>query len=66
MDGVPINDAHDNTSAQNNRISGNRDFANGASVINPDDVNHQCVGRCSYSTLRISGCGRCYPGYYQG
>ncbi len=38
VDGVPINDAHDNTSAQNNRISGNRDFANGASIINPDDV----------------------------
>lgn len=38
VDGVPINDAQDNTSAQNNRISGNRDFANGASVINPDDV----------------------------
>ncbi len=38
LDGVPINNAQDNTSAQNNRISGNRDFANGASVINPDDV----------------------------
>lgn len=38
LDGVPINNAQDNTSAQQNRISGNRDFANGASVINPDDV----------------------------
>ncbi|MBX2958301.1 MAG: SusC/RagA family TonB-linked outer membrane protein [Cyclobacteriaceae bacterium] len=38
LDGVPINNAHDNTSTQNNRITGNRDFANGASVINPDDV----------------------------
>ncbi|MFN5556534.1 MAG: SusC/RagA family TonB-linked outer membrane protein [Chryseotalea sp.] len=38
VDGVPINDNQDNTSAVGNRISGNRDFANGASIINPDDV----------------------------
>jgi TonB-linked SusC/RagA family outer membrane protein len=38
VDGIPINDAHDNTSAGGNRIAGNRDFANGAAVVNPDDI----------------------------
>jgi len=35
VDGIPINDAQDATTS---RISGNRDFANGSAVINPDDV----------------------------
>ncbi len=35
VDGVPINDEQ---TATGSRISGNRDFSNGASVINPDDV----------------------------
>ncbi len=35
VDGVPINDAQDNTTS---RITGNRDFAGGSAVINPDDV----------------------------
>ncbi len=35
IDGVPINN---NQTASGSRITGNRDFANGASVINPDDV----------------------------
>ena len=35
VDGIPINDAQTPTGS---RISGVRDFANGASVINPDDV----------------------------
>ncbi|WP_373073415.1 SusC/RagA family TonB-linked outer membrane protein [Zeaxanthinibacter enoshimensis] len=36
VDGVLINDAQ--TPGNGSRISGTRDFANGASVINPDDV----------------------------
>jgi len=35
VDGIPINNQQ---TATTSRISGNRDFANGASVINPDDV----------------------------
>lgn len=35
VDGIPINN---NQTVTGSRISGNRDFANGASVINPDDV----------------------------
>ncbi len=35
VDGIPINDSQDATTS---RISGNRDFANGAAVVNPDDV----------------------------
>lgn len=35
VDGMPINDAQDNTTS---RITGNRDFAGGSAVINPDDV----------------------------
>jgi len=35
VDGVPINN---NQTASGSRITGNRDFANGAAVINPDDV----------------------------
>ncbi len=35
VDGVPINDEQ---TSSGSRITGNRDFANGASVINPDDV----------------------------
>ncbi|GGZ79201.1 SusC/RagA family TonB-linked outer membrane protein [Algibacter mikhailovii] len=37
VDGVMINDSQ-TVSGDANRITGNRDFANGASVINPDDV----------------------------
>ncbi len=37
VDGVPINDQQ-NQGGDVNRITGNRDFANGAAVINPDDV----------------------------
>lgn len=37
VDGVPIDNQQTN-SGQGNRISGNRDFANGAAVINPDDI----------------------------
>jgi len=36
VDGVPIN--NDQFASAGTRISGNRDFGNGASVINPDDV----------------------------
>lgn len=35
VDGIPINDNQD---VSGSRITGSRDFANGASVINPDDV----------------------------
>jgi len=35
VDGIPINN---NQTVTGSRISGNRDFANGAAVINPDDV----------------------------
>ncbi|HCM75685.1 MAG TPA: SusC/RagA family TonB-linked outer membrane protein [Cytophagales bacterium] len=35
VDGVPINDNQDATGS---RITGSRDFANGAAVINPDDI----------------------------
>jgi TonB-linked SusC/RagA family outer membrane protein len=35
VDGVPIND---NQFASSSRRSGNRDFGNGASVLNPDDI----------------------------
>lgn len=35
VDGIPINDAQD---VSGSRITGSRDFANGAAVINPDDV----------------------------
>ncbi len=37
VDGVMINDSQ-RAGGEANRISGNRDFANGASVVNPDDV----------------------------
>lgn len=37
VDGVLINDSQ-TVSGDTNRITGNRDFANGASAINPDDV----------------------------
>ncbi|MCB0586057.1 MAG: SusC/RagA family TonB-linked outer membrane protein, partial [Phaeodactylibacter sp.] len=37
IDGQPVNDDQFN-GGQANRISGTRDFANGASVINPDDI----------------------------
>ena len=37
VDGVPINNQQ-NQGGEINRITGNRDFANGAAVINPDDV----------------------------
>lgn len=36
IDGVPFND--DQFVSNGTRISGNRDFGNGASVVNPDDV----------------------------
>ena len=36
VDGLLINDSQ--TVSADNRISGNRDFSNGASVVNPDDV----------------------------
>jgi TonB-linked SusC/RagA family outer membrane protein len=41
VDGVLINDSQ--TSSNNTRISGNRDFANGAAAINPDDVESLSV-----------------------
>lgn len=37
VDGVPINNLQNN-GGDDNRITGNRDFANGAAVINPDDI----------------------------
>lgn len=37
IDGVPFNDAQ-NSGGDPNGISGNRDFGNGASVVNPDDI----------------------------
>ncbi len=37
VDGVPINNQQ-NQGGDANRITGNRDFANGAAIINPDDV----------------------------
>lgn len=40
VDGVPIND---DQFVSGSRISGNRDFGNGASVINPDDVESMSV-----------------------
>jgi TonB-linked SusC/RagA family outer membrane protein len=40
VDGIIINDSQ---VAGNSRISGNRDFANGAAVINPDDVESMNV-----------------------
>lgn len=40
VDGIPINDAQDVTGS---RITGNRDFANGAAVVNPDDVESLTV-----------------------
>ena len=41
VDGVPIN--NDQITSNGTRISGNRDFGNGASVINPDDVETMSV-----------------------
>lgn len=41
VDGVPIN--NDQFVSNGTRISGNRDFGNGASVINPDDVESMSV-----------------------
>lgn len=41
VDGVPIN--NDQFVSNGTRISGNRDFSNGASVINPDDVETMSV-----------------------
>ncbi|MCB0566553.1 MAG: SusC/RagA family TonB-linked outer membrane protein [Phaeodactylibacter sp.] len=38
IDGQPVNDDQFNGTQAGNRISGTRDFANGASVINPDDI----------------------------
>ncbi|MTI41642.1 SusC/RagA family TonB-linked outer membrane protein [Fulvivirga lutimaris] len=35
VDGIFINDAQTNTTS---RISGNRDFSNGAAIVNPDDI----------------------------
>ncbi|MBZ0246714.1 MAG: SusC/RagA family TonB-linked outer membrane protein [Cyclobacteriaceae bacterium] len=43
VDGVPINDDQSVSSNSSSRIQGNRDFANGASVINPDDVESMSV-----------------------
>jgi len=40
IDGMPFND---NQFVTGSRISGNRDFGNGASVINPDDVESMSV-----------------------
>ncbi|MFK8005673.1 MAG: SusC/RagA family TonB-linked outer membrane protein [Saprospiraceae bacterium] len=37
IDGVPFNDAQD-SGGDPNGITGNRDFGNGASVVNPDDI----------------------------
>jgi len=42
VDGIIINDSQ-TAGGQANRISGNRDFANGAAVINPDDVESMNV-----------------------
>ncbi len=58
VDGVPINN---NQTTTGSRISGNRDFFNGAAVINPDDVaslNHTEGSRC-HCSLRFSCCFRC-------
>ncbi|MDF1695625.1 MAG: TonB-dependent receptor plug domain-containing protein, partial [Saprospiraceae bacterium] len=41
VDGVPIN--NDQITSNGTRISGNRDFGNGASVINPDDVESMSI-----------------------
>jgi len=41
VDGVPIN--NDQFVSNGTRISGNRDFGNGSSVINPDDVETMSV-----------------------
>lgn len=41
VDGVPIN--NDQFVSNGTRISGNRDFGNGASVINPDDVESMSI-----------------------
>ncbi|WP_235296490.1 SusC/RagA family TonB-linked outer membrane protein [Portibacter marinus] len=41
VDGVPIN--NDQFVSNGTRISGNRDFSNGAAVINPDDVESMSV-----------------------
>jgi len=43
VDGVPINDEQTVSSNTGSRIQGNRDFANGASVINPDDIESMTV-----------------------
>ena len=42
VDGIIINDSQV-SGGDNNRITGNRDFANGAAVINPDDVESMNV-----------------------
>lgn len=41
VDGVPIN--NDQFVSNGSRITGNRDFGNGASVINPDDVETMSI-----------------------
>lgn len=41
VDGIPIN--NDQFVSNGTRISGNRDFSNGASVINPDDVESMSI-----------------------
>lgn len=41
VDGVPIN--NDQFVSNGTRISGNRDFGNGASVINPDDIESMSI-----------------------
>ncbi|MEM6801899.1 MAG: SusC/RagA family TonB-linked outer membrane protein, partial [Bacteroidota bacterium] len=41
VDGVPIN--NDQFTSNGTRISGNRDFGNGASVINPDDIESMSI-----------------------
>lgn len=38
VDGVLINDSQTVSNNDNSRITGNRDFSNGAAAINPDDV----------------------------
>jgi len=40
VDGIPINNAQTVTGS---RISGNRDFSNGAAVLNPDDIESMSV-----------------------
>ena len=40
VDGIPINNEQNVTGS---RITGNRDFANGAAVINPDDIESMSV-----------------------